>query len=279
MKKVELSYIIIVFNGMPYLKAAIESIYESAHEIIIVEGPVSLCAGTCHSTDGTIECIKSFHDPKKKIKLLQGRWPEKCEMQNAALKISTGSHVWLVDSDEVYKKSDINTIKNILEKDPSIYLIKVPLTHFWKNYDNVVDTKVEPRLSAARIFKIDRPCYFSMHRPPTMFIDRLKKDTNELKTIERHFLEKKGITIYHYSLIAVHQVKQKTALYKEYGWEKSWGFSLDDWFKDCFMKWTSKNRNEIEKKYPTMPCAKGSNSKLFVGTHPASMKDIIKKGV
>ena len=276
---VKISYIIIVYNGMPYLKAALESIYESAHEVIIVEGPVSLWVGKGNSTDGTIECIKSFPDPEKKIKLLQGSWPEKCEMQNAALIRATGSHAWLVDSDEIYKKSDIDTIKSILEKDPSIYQVKIPLTHFWKNYNNVVDTKVEPRLSASRIFKIDRPCYFTMHRPPTMFIGSLKKDTNELKTIERHCLEKKGVTIYHYSLIAIHQVKQKTALYKEYGWEKPWGFSLDDWFNDCFTKWTSENKDEIEKKYPTMPCAKGSKSKLFTGTHPESMKDIIEKGI
>jgi len=60
----KISYVIIVLNGMPYLEAALKSIYKSAHEIIIIEGAVINCQFAANeagsSWDGTVECAKSF---------------------------------------------------------------------------------------------------------------------------------------------------------------------------------------------------------------------------
>ncbi len=279
--KIKMSFIIIVLNGMPYIKAALESIYKAAHEIVIVEGAETKGEFAANSdgssNDGTVECIKSFPDPHHKIKLLQGKWFDKCNMQNTALKKVTGNYIWLVDSDEIYKEHDVKKVIKILSLNPGIYQMNLPILHFWKDYNNIIESKEEPRLEAARIFRIDRPCYFTTHRPPTLMIGRLRKLSKDLRAVRRVFFEKRGIYIYHYSWTLLNQVIQKTELYRRYGWEKPWKMDLQDWFDNCFMKWTPENRKEIEKKYRIIPCDRNSKTKLFKGTHPDSMKNIIGK--
>jgi len=277
----KISYVMIVLNGMPFIQAALKAIYKSAHEIIIVEGAVINCAFASNadgsSWDGTVEFIKSFPDPKNKIKLIQGSWPEKCEMQNLALSKATGDYLWLVDSDEVYKESDIRSIIAVLKQNPDVYRVEVPFLHFFKGYEYVIDTREIPRLRTARVFKIEKGAYFTTHRPPTLFIPSKQKTSIDLLTLNPAILEKLGVTVYHYSYVSEDQVLQKLNLYRAYGWEKSWKMDLDEWFLKCFQKWTPENREEIEKKYRTHNCDKNSKTRRFLGTHPVSMLPIIQK--
>ena len=299
----KISYIMIVLNGMPFIQASLKSIYESAYEIFIIEGNEEKAAFAAtsdgFSTDGTTKFIKLFPDPDKKIKIInqsplkkyqrrgpplrQGvingkkyGWIDKCAMQNQAVKKATGDYIWLVDSDEVYKEEDINVIIQMLDKDPSIYQIDVPCIHFWKGYNWILDSKISVRQKASRIFKNQQPCYFSTHRPPTMYYCNLRRKSIHLKIIDADILKSQGVCFYHYSYVLNKQVWQKANLYKEYGWEKPWNMDLKDWYENCFMKWTAENREEIEKKYTIIPCAPKSKTKLFTGTHPIVMKDIIK---
>ena len=50
---------------------------------MIVEGAVEKCLFAANpdgsSKDGTVEFIHNFPDPAKKIRLIQGIWPEKME--------------------------------------------------------------------------------------------------------------------------------------------------------------------------------------------------------
>ena len=66
------SFVMIVLNGMPFIENSLKSIYEFAHEIIIIEGAVEKCMFAANvngsSIDGTVEFIKSFPDTQNKIK-------------------------------------------------------------------------------------------------------------------------------------------------------------------------------------------------------------------
>lgn len=270
----KMSFVIIVLNGMPFLKAALESIYKSAHEIIIVEGAVKKARFSAtkdgHSIDGTISFIKKFKDDKNKIKLMSpGFWEDKCSMQNAGLKEVTGNYVWLVDSDEVYKKKDIEKIIQILKEDSTITQINVPMLHFWKDYDHIISSDILRSKGVARIFKFEKGNYFSTHRPPTL------KSKEKSKIIEKDVLENLEIYCYHYSYILPMQVKQKLTLYKLYGWEKPWKIDLDDWYSNCFAKWTIENKDKIEEKYGIWTCDKNSKTEKFLGVHPKSMRCIM----
>jgi len=275
----KVSFVIIVLNGMPFIKAALRGIYESAYEIIVVEGAVEKCKFAANSDgsskDGTVEFIKSFPDIQTKIKFVQGRWSEKCEMQNKALELCSGDYIWLVDSDEIYKEEDVGTIIKTLEKDSIIIQVNMPILHFWKGFEYIIRSKILSNIETPRIFRLDRPCFFTTHRPPILFCEQQDETTAEMNVLQMSVLKKDGIYLYHYSYVLDEQVKQKIELYKRYGWGESWGLDLDDWYSNCFLKWTPENKNEIEKKYGIWTCDKNSGTERFLGTHPKSIVKMI----
>lgn len=277
----KISYVMIVLNGMPFIEFSLRSIYDFAHEIVVVEGAVESCMFAANSNgsskDGTVEFVKAFPDPENKIKLIQGRWPEKREMQNEALKHISGDYIWLIDSDEVYKKEDINTVIGILEESPTITEVHFPIFHFWKGFDYIISSKILESCFFHRIFKLSKPCNFTTHRPPTLLWKQQNKTTDKMNLLEASILKGKGVCVYHYSYILEEQVEQKIKLYKEYGWEKYWSIDLDDWYNNCFLKWTPENRNIIDKKYAIWTGSINSCTVPFKGSHPDVILDYIRK--
>ena len=164
------SFVMIVLNGMPLIEYSLKSVYDFAHQIIIVEGAVENCMFAANpdgsSKDGTVEFVKSFPDPHKKVTLIQGRWPEKCEMQDEALKHVTGDYVWLIDSDEVYKREDLEKKERSIRSDPSITQVSFIPYHFWKGTDYIfVSRKLfEDRWHFRRLFKYVPGARFTNHR-------------------------------------------------------------------------------------------------------------------
>ncbi len=273
----KISYVMIVLNGMPFIEFSLKAIYDSAHEIIIVEGAVKDCMFAANrdgsSLDGTVEFIESFHDPKNKIKIIQGRWPEKREMQNEALKHVSGDYVWLVDSDEVHLKKGIQTAIQILETDTNIMQMFFSYYPFWKGFDYYVFcAPVEWTRSCVRVFKYTPGATFVHHRPITMQWPGRKVMASAKQ------ISKPGIHFFHYSYILDSQVRQKISLYKTYRWDKVWGVSLDNWYNECFLKWTPENRKEIEHSYPIWPGHRESCSLPYRGIrHPEVILDYIEK--
>ncbi|MBN2272083.1 MAG: glycosyltransferase, partial [Sedimentisphaerales bacterium] len=277
------SFIMIVLNGMPFIEYSLKSVYDFAHEIIIVEGAVENCMFAANSaggsTDGSAEFIESFPDPQNKIKLIRGRWPEKCEMQNEALKHVTGNYVWLIDSDEVYKKEDIEKIKRILRSDPSITQVNFIPDNFWKGLDYIFVSSrfFEGEFHCRRLFKYVPGAVFTTHRPPTMVWPGHDRTTEQMNPLDGTATREMGIVLYHYGYVLDGQVKQKVELYRRYGWDRHWKLDLGKWYEECFLKWTPENRQEIDSEYPIWTGDINSRTQLFNGTHPEVMKDFGKE--
>jgi glycosyltransferase involved in cell wall biosynthesis/ADP-heptose:LPS heptosyltransferase len=275
------SFVMIVLNGMPFIEYSLKSIYDFAYEIIIVEGAVEKCMFAANpdgsSKDGTVEFIKSFPDPAGKIKLIQGKWPEKCEMQNKALKHITGDYVWLIDSDEVYKGEDLEKIRSILKNDPTITQVNFIPDSFWKGLDYIFTSPefFEPRNHYRRLFKYVPDAVFTTHRPPTMVWPGIDKTTEQMKLLDGTATRRMGVKFYHYSYVLDKQVKQKIELYDRYGWGKSWGLDLGQWYEQCYMKWRPWNRVDIDARYPIWTGDKNSHTEEFKKTHPEVMMDFV----
>jgi len=273
------SFVMIVLNGMPFIEYSLKSVYDFAHEIIIIEGAVENCMFAANadgsSTDGTVEFIQSFGDPQNKVKLVRGRWPEKCEMQNEALKHVTGDYVWLIDSDEVYKRGDLKKIKEILRSDPSITQVNFIPDSFWKGLDYIfVSSKFfEDSCHYRRLFKYVPGSMFTTHRPPTMVWPGSNRTTEQINLLDGTATRAMGITFNHYSYVLDKQVKQKIELYHRYGWGRQWNLDLGRWYEECFLKWTPQNRQEIDSQYPIWTGDINSRTQIFNGTHPEVMKD------
>ena len=282
-KELRFSFVMIVLNGMPFIEYSLKSVYDFAHEIIIVEGAVENCMFAAgpdgSSTDGTVEFIKSFPDPRKKVRLIQGRWPEKCEMQNEALKYVTGDYVWLIDSDEVYKRQDLEKVREILNDDSSITQVNFIPDNFWKGFDYIfVSSKFfEGWCHYRRLFKYVPGAMFTTHRPPTMVWPGCEKTTEQMHLLDGTATRERGIILYHYSYVLDKQVKQKIELYHRYGWGRHWNLDLGKWYEECFLKWTPENRQQIDSQYPIWTGDINSRTQLFTGTHPEVMSNFIEK--
>jgi FkbM family methyltransferase len=277
------SFVTIVLNGMPFLEFALRAVYEFAHEIIIVEGAVKSCRFAAKpdgsSTDGTVECIRNFPDPQKKIRLIQGAWPEKCEMQNAALEHVTGDYVWLMDADEIYRRADLEKVRGLLRKDGSIMQINLIPDNFWKGFDHIfVSPKfLEPAAHYRRIFKFVPGARFTSHRPPTMVHPGSKRSTEQMNCIPGDVTRAMGIVPFHYSYVVESQVAQKVELYNRYGWGKQWKLDLNEWMRECWQKWTPENRAGIESRYPVWTGGGDSRTEPFSGEHPEVMREFIQR--
>ncbi|HOK65214.1 MAG TPA: glycosyltransferase [Anaerohalosphaeraceae bacterium] len=277
------SFVMIVLNGMPFIEYSLKSIYEFAHEIIIVEGAVEKCLFAANpdgsSKDGTVEFLRTFPDPSHKIRLIQGRWPEKCEMQNEALRYVTGDYVWLIDSDEVYKREDLEKIRTLLKNDPSITQVNFIPDNFWKGLDYIfVSPKFfEPAHHYRRLFQFRPGAVFISHRPPTLRWPGSSQTTEQMKLLDGQTTRRLGIIPFHYSYVTEEQVRQKIELYRRYGWGRMWNLDLQEWYEQCFLKWTPENREEIEKKWPVWTGDRDSHTERFTGTHPEVMRDFMVK--
>lgn len=270
----KISYVMIVLNGMPFIEFSLRAIYDSAHEIVIVEGAVKDCMFAANSDgssiDGTVEFIKAFPDPENKIKIIQGMWPEKREMQNAALKYVSGNYVWLVDSDEVYHKQDIQKVIQVLKQNDGIMQLNLSYYPFWKGFDYYMFCpEVEWSRACGRVFKYTPGATFTQHRPITMQWPKNQHASTPYLMPDMHF--------FHYSYILDSQVKQKIRLYKKYRWDRVWSISLDNWYNECFLKWTPETREEIERVHPIWTGHRNSYTQRFEGAHPEVMLEYIEK--
>ncbi len=205
------SFGMIVFNGEDFLQEVLESIYEFAYEIIIVEGPdrnaLPMAGPDGRSTDGTLAILKNFPDPQKKLKIIHGVWQSKDQQCNRFIEEASGDYIWQVDDDEVYKKEDLRKVERLLLQDPEISAVAFQWQNFFKGFDRVM--VADQPYEVWRLFRL-RPGYrFLTHRPPTVVDPSTGAVMNEIRSLSGRVLAESGIYIYHYSYVFDHQVKNK----------------------------------------------------------------------
>ena len=235
------SFVTIVLNGMPFIEYALRAVYDFAHEIIVVEGAVENCLFAANedgsSKDGTVECLKAFPDPQRKIRLIQGKWPEKCEMQNAALTHVSGDYVWLMDSDEIYRATDLNKIRDLVKGDPSIAQVNFIPDNFWRGFDYIFISPefFKPLHHYRRLFKFSPGSRFTTHRPATLLPPGSDRSTEHQNCVGGERTRALGVVPFHYSYVFESQVRQKIELYNRYGWSRMWNFYMNKWLTEGFL--------------------------------------------
>jgi hypothetical protein len=225
----------IVLNGEPFVRYALDALYPHAHEIIVVEGAapgaaaVATAAG--HSTDSTLAALHTYkreRDPEAKLTIVtaedQGRpdgfWPgEKHEQCAAFAERATGDYLWQVDVDEFYRPEDIETVRGLLARDPSITQMAFKQVTFWGAPRYCVDGIYLRRGAGIyhRLFKWGPGYRYVNHRPPTV-IDAAGHELRTLHFVDGGVLAARGIILYHYSLLFPKQVIEKTKYYGAAAW-------------------------------------------------------------
>lgn len=286
---IKMSFGIIVFNGGYMLKENLESIYPFAHDIAIVEGPVSYYRKLGHktSTDNTVQIIKSFPDPKNKIKFVQGQWNEKDDMCNQYMKMVKGDYIWEIDCDEFYKQEDMeNVIKYLSEPKNNCFSMSFRLRSFYGGLERYI-SGFEENFEVHRIKRmIPGKSKYTTHRPPTMLWPPTGKPCINMGKHVDHYMSHKlwGIWIYHYSHTFPKQVKAKMKYYADLdGTGKN---IIQDYWNRLFVPWMRANTEEkkllVEKPFKGVqewvPSRRGdAYTAAFKGEHPEVIRKNMEK--
>ena len=275
--KLKYSFGMIVLNGDDFIEYAIKSVYDFAHEIIIVEGAVQeamfMVGPDGGSRDKTIDLIESFPDPDHKIRLIRGKWTDKTEQSNVYLRLATGDYVWQIDSDEVYKREDLVKLDEILAANQdSVDMVSITALNFYHNLWTIGkggrwEAKEDP---IRRIFKNKPGAHFTTHWPPTLVygdgstvVGHLEQDT---------LAEQFGIYFYHYSYVTRKQVEEKVEYYNRKGYSPVVGSDLSTWYDQVWSKWTHPGC-EVEKLHGShVNRRRPTWTEYFTGEHPEVMK-------
>lgn len=217
-RNLRFSFGMILFNGETFLREVLESIYDFAYEIVIVEGPdrnaLPMAGPDGGSADRTVEILGCFPDPERKLKLIRGVWKDKDEQSNRYMQEVSGDYIWQVDDDEIYKPEDLVKIADILREDSNTTAVSFYWQNFYKGFDRVM--VAEPPYEVWRLFRF-RPGYrFLTHRPPTVVDPATGAIMNEIHPLRGSVLAETGIYLYHYSYIYDHQVRDKIRYHTSY---------------------------------------------------------------
>ena len=242
---------IIVLNGEPFVRYNLRALYPFAHQIIVVEGAAPAAASIAtpdgHSTDGTLEILRDFkvnEDPDNKLTIVtaedngypNGFWPgEKHEQSQAYASRATGDYLWQVDDDEFYRPDDMRAVLEMLRNDPQITAVSFKQITFWGGFDYVTDGWYLRRGGEIyhRLFRWKHGYRYVSHRPPTVH-DAGGHDLRKIKWIEGPELARRGILLYHYSLLFPKKVIEKCEYYSRASWVNRTGASL--WAEHNFLR-------------------------------------------
>ena len=138
----ERSALMIVCNGEPYVGLQLKHIYNIVDEIVIAEGPqdghFAKLIKSKRSNDGTIQTIKKFPDPDKKITLIHTNC-DKNKMVAKANRLCHGKYIYQIDVDEFLSESMINAGFEGLAKGRCDN-IRVPERWYYKWHDTFLSS-------------------------------------------------------------------------------------------------------------------------------------------
>lgn len=242
MLKPRITFGIIVLNGEPFTRYTLRSLYPFAHEIIVVEGATLTAADIAtpdgHSTDGTLEALYRFkaeEDPQNKVQIVtrDGFWSEKDEQSQAYAGRATGDYLWQVDIDEFYRSEDMRAVLEMLRDDLQITAISFKMITFWGGFDYITDGWYLRQGAEIyhRLFKWGPRFRYVTHRPPTVH-DPKGQDLRQIKWVNGHELYKRGVQLYHYSVLFPKQVSDKAKYYAARPWGE---------YSDGIIRWANEN--------------------------------------
>ncbi|MHC1591787.1 MAG: glycosyltransferase family protein [Candidatus Helarchaeales archaeon] len=266
--------LMMVYNEEEFLEPAILSILDFVNQLVIVEGACQKMyeiTKSWSSTDDTVPIIKRIqkeNDPNGKIKLIQGKWLDKREIQNHGLTHleDDTNFLFVHGGDEVYKKKDLEILKKfVIEKSKikKFICVRYPFIHFWHDLNHVafggIWDKYQLRFSKFR----KSVCKFYVHYAVGDNNCKRLDDCNQYRKQGKiHVLN--DIYIYHYG----HAKSRKNQL------NKFIFYRMRD----------HKDNRSVEEITETIKRKSGwwnwkgevgrkAGVKLFTGTHPEVMKN------
>lgn len=273
----KIAFGMIVFEGDYVLQQCLEQVYPFASQILISEGPVSYwqSKGRVTSLDDTNKIIDNFPDPDNKIKIIHGQFTEKDDQCKAYMEYINDDidYIWNLDSDEVYKKEDLEKIITLLKKEQPTS-VGIRSCSFYGGFDRYLTGFELNKDNFLRIFKYMPGASWSTHRPPTIdYPSNIEKKHIDSETL----FEKTGAQMYHYSYVFPDQVYKKISYYKEF---LTRHMCIDNYFENIYLPWVKGDHMDkyaIETQYKGVheyqPYIRGDcYTEEFKNTHPEAIE-------
>lgn len=237
----KVSYAMNVLNGEPFIKFQLQSIYDYAHEIIIIEGAYkkfSYATNGFRSKDNTVPIIENFPDPQNKIKLIKKDefYEDRKEMCNEFMKYITGDILWQIDVDEFYDKSTHKYVRQIFLDDNLLDQVSFKFYDYYKTFDWIINGYPEQHKDVVRVNRIIKGMRWANQRPPTLELNN--KIIIPRKKISGIEMEKNNHYMHNLTMIFDSQVKDKFIYYNI----KSRGMfsGNSQWYIDSWVNYSTK---------------------------------------
>ncbi len=250
---------IMIYNGEDYIEYAIKSIYNVVSQIIIVDGRVDKYGQIkdFESTDSTlpiIEKVKAEIDQVNKIQIIHAKklWKDKIEKQNEIAKRVTGNYYVKVDHDEIWKSETLIDVINLMEKNKSIVVVKMPFLHFWLNFQTIAkDAGGKWSTKHPRVWRWKKGY---IHMNSFNYFQDITRDCVKVGTPFVKEVEYEGDVVYHFGYVRnLKTLQEKISYYKNRG--------IETFVKDTVTNWKDG--------MPTQPTQKvNSWSEKFIGELP-----------
>jgi teichuronic acid biosynthesis glycosyltransferase TuaG len=108
MSQLIFSVVMPVYNQAKYISQAIQSVLDQtmdSWELIIVDN---------HSTDGTVEAVQLFDDPRIKLSFIDNNGVI-AKSRNQAIRSSTGNYIAFLDSDDFWFPTKLQEVSRVLK--------------------------------------------------------------------------------------------------------------------------------------------------------------------
>ena len=235
------SYAMNVLNGEPFIWYQLHSIYEFAHEIIIVEGAYDKfrhAANGFRSKDKTIEIIEQFPDPCKKIKLIKKNYfyDDRVGMCNEFMNQLTGDILWQIDVDEFYARTTHDYVKHLFESDDLLDQISFNFFDYYRGFEHIISGYASSLIDVVRVHRIYPGLMWSSQRPPTLALNG--KIFKPRKSLNGQQMRAHGHFMHNATMIFDGQVADKFTYYSKM-WPKGIQ-EFNNWYISSWMNFEQK---------------------------------------
>lgn len=259
----------IVLNEEEYIAPSLESVYDIADRIVIVEGGVraarelGLCREDGSSLDSTLAAIRSVPDPQKKITLITGCWPTKDEMREAYCRhLNPGDWMLVMDGDEVL----FDDAKwRLLYWARTHRAVNFPMLTFWNDFDTL----------ATGVWNDFRPVKFVRWEHGMRYADHLNFVDASGRRIG--YADDGRTTVSDIPLAAHYAYVKPLAKIKgklDY-YIRMTGRIREDYFENVFLRYRIDPAAAL--RHGTHPFG-GGGAKRFTSTHPAPIRTRLDHG-
>lgn len=272
----KVTFVQLVFQSDYVLRECLTAI-KPYGKIVVCEGPVEYYwkQGQLTSTDRTHDILRELVGCEN---VVSGQWKEKDDMMNALNHLipDDTTHVWMVDSDEIWKGEDVEAILAQLDGWDSVAFHPYS---FYGGFERYM-SGFEQTFSWQRIQRWYPEARWKTHRPPTV-CDRDGTPFAQRRHWSADATFAARLSFYHYSYVFPTQIKSKIGYYHA----RNPKGTIDRYYERVYLPWVTGDwaaKARIEDKYDGvhdwLPQTRGPcRTRLFVGLHPQPIMDHLPK--